>query len=282
MARPTEEVVLWAAQDVTLPALAGPNKVLPISDLINKGWDMNQKPAADEFNYLLNNYAKWLIYLDEKSGGASPDAPEVDSIPSTVPLRGTGGWGAFKGIKGSSADNSNNFYFFDTYNTKTAISASIDGNIVSKFVYNGLLEPGDGLSGLASNTAGIHYGNVIGNVTGNADTATTAGKWSKARIITFNGDVDGFMLLDGASNVGCNLTVSSKASIKIITGSISNGGTIPLPSGYTESQCKWIVSPQKWYDNAGDGGYDEWSITGRVVSGNGDIATFYYMCIGVK
>ena len=55
MARPTEEVVLWAAQDVTLPALEGPNKVLPISDLINKGWDMNQKPAADEFNYLLNN-----------------------------------------------------------------------------------------------------------------------------------------------------------------------------------------------------------------------------------
>lgn len=282
MARPTEEVVLWAAQDVTLPALAGPNKVLPISDLINKGWDMNQKPAADEFNYLLNNYAKWLVYLDEKSGGASPDAPEVDSIPSTVPLRGTGGWGAFKGVKGSSADNSNNFYFFDTYNTKTAISASIDGNIVSKFVYNGLLEPGDGLSGLASNTAGIHYGNVIGNVAGNADTATIANKWKTARIITFNGDVSGFMLLDGASNVGCNLTVSSKSSIKIITGSISNGGTIPLPSEYTESQCKWIVSPQKWYDNAGDGGYDEWSITGRVVSGNGDIATFYYMCIGVK
>src|SRR5574344_2049437 len=105
MARPTEEVVLWAAQDVTLPALEGPNKVLPISDLINKGWDMNQKPAADEFNYLLNNYAKWLIYLDEKSGGASPDAPEVDSIPSTIALRGTGGWGSFKGVKGSSAAN---------------------------------------------------------------------------------------------------------------------------------------------------------------------------------
>lgn len=282
MARPTQDIVLWAAQDVNLPAIDGPNKSLPISDLINKGWDMNQKPAADEFNYLLNNYSKWLIYLDEKSGGASPETPEVDSIPSTVPLRGTGGWGAFKGVKGSSADNSNNFYFFDTYNTKTAISASIDGNIVSKFVYNGLLEPGDGLSGLASNTAGIHYGNVIGNVAGNADTATIANKWKTARTITFNGDVNGFMLLDGASNVGCNLTVSSKSSIKIITGSISNGGTIPLPSGYTESQCKWIVSPQKWYDNAGDGGYDEWSITGRVVSGNGDIATFYYMCIGVK
>ena len=282
MARPTEEVVLWAAQDVTLPALAGPNKVLPISDLINKGWDMNQKPAADEFNYLLNNYAKWLIYLDEKSGGVSPDAPEVDSLPSTTPLRDTDGKGCFKGIKASNTTNANAFNMIDTYNSKTAVSVSVDGNEIGNFVFNGLEASGDGKSGLACNTAGTHYGNVYGNVYGNADTATTADKWKKARIITFNGDVSGFMLLDGASNVGCNLTVSSKSSVTIITGSISNGGTIPLPSGYTESQCKWIVSPQKWYDNAGDGGYDEWSITGRVVSGNGDIVTFYYMCIGVK
>ena len=282
MARPTEEVVLWAAQDVTLPALAGPNKVLPISDLINKGWDMNQKPAADEFNYLLNNYAKWLIYLDEKSGGVSPDALEVDSLPSTTPLRDTDGKGCFKGIKASNTTNANAFNMIDTYNSKTAVSVSVDGNEIGNFVFNGLEASGDGKSGLACNTAGTHYGNVYGNVYGNADTATTADKWKKARIITYNGDVSGFMLLDGASNVGCNLTVSSKSSVTIITGSISNGGTIPLPSGYTESQCKWIVSPQKWYDNAGDGGYDEWSITGRVVSGNGDIATFYYMCIGVK
>lgn len=282
MARPTEEVVLWAAQDVTLPALAGPNKVLPISDLINKGWDMNQKPAADEFNYLLNNYAKWLVYLDEKSGGASPDAPEVDSLPSTTPLRDTEGKGCFKGIKASNTPRANSFNMMDTYNSKTSISVSIDGNEIGNFVFSGLIASGDSTSGLACNTAGTHYGNVVGNVTGNADTATIANKWKKARIITFNGDVKGFMLLDGASNVGCNLTVSSTSSVAILTGSISNGGTIPLPAGYTESQCKWIVSPQKWYDNAGDGGYDEWSITGRVVSGNGDIATFYYMCIGVK
>ncbi|RLG29497.1 hypothetical protein DRN98_08325 [Methanosarcinales archaeon] len=30
--------------------------------------------------------------------------------------------------------------------------------------------------------------------------------------------------------------------ISILTGTVSNGGTIPLPSGYTQDQCKWIVS----------------------------------------
>lgn len=200
MARPTEEVVLWAAQDVTLPALAGPNKVLPISDLINKGWDMNQKPAADEFNYLLNNYAKWLVYLDEKSGGASPEAPEVDSLPSTTPLRDPDGKGCFKGIKASNTTNANSFNMIDTYNSKTAVSVSIDGNEIGNFVYNGLLASGDGKSGLVCNTAGTHYGNVVGNVTGNADTATSASKWTTARNLIINGFATGSTTLDGSSN----------------------------------------------------------------------------------
>ena len=29
--------------------------------------------------------------------------------------------------------------------------------------------------------------------------------------------------------------------LAILTGTISDGGTIPLPDGYTEDQCKWIV-----------------------------------------
>jgi hypothetical protein len=31
--------------------------------------------------------------------------------------------------------------------------------------------------------------------------------------------------------------------VSILTGQISNGGTIPLPDGYTEDQCHWMVSP---------------------------------------
>lgn len=60
MTQPTEELIVWANTDVNLPKLAGPNKTKPIDDLINKGWDFTEKPAADEFNYILNNMGKWI------------------------------------------------------------------------------------------------------------------------------------------------------------------------------------------------------------------------------
>jgi hypothetical protein len=31
-------------------------------------------------------------------------------------------------------------------------------------------------------------------------------------------------------------------SVSVLTGTISHGGTIPLPSGYSEGQCHWTVS----------------------------------------
>ena len=31
-------------------------------------------------------------------------------------------------------------------------------------------------------------------------------------------------------------------SVSVLTGTISHGGTIPLPSGYSEGQCRWMVS----------------------------------------
>ncbi|WP_302948808.1 phage tail fiber protein [uncultured Selenomonas sp.] len=36
----------------------------------------------------------------------------------------------------------------------------------------------------------------------------------------------------------------STNGIAILTGVINDGGTIPLPDGYTESQCRWMVSPK--------------------------------------
>ena len=244
MARPTEEVVLWAAQDVTLPALAGPNKALPINDLINKGWDMNQKPAADEFNYLLNNYAKWLIYLDEKSGGASPEAPEVDSLPSTTPLRDTDGKGCFKGIKASNTTNANAFNMIDTYNSKTAVSVSIDGNEIGNFVYNGLLSSGDGKSGLACNTAGTHYGNVVGdvtgNVTGNSTTATSASKWTTARTLSFIGDATGQTTLDGSSDKIISLNITNGLSIGHLWTGTSQSIIFNVGQGFTSSSTPII------------------------------------------
>lgn len=36
----------------------------------------------------------------------------------------------------------------------------------------------------------------------------------------------------------------AKTSIAILTGVLNDGGTIPLPDGYAESQCRWMVSPK--------------------------------------
>lgn len=65
MTQPTDDLIIWASSDVNLPNLASPNKSRPIDDLINKGWDFTEKPAADEFNYILNNLGLYIQYLQE-------------------------------------------------------------------------------------------------------------------------------------------------------------------------------------------------------------------------
>lgn len=91
--------------------------------------------------------------------------------------------------------------------------------------------------------------------------------------------------------------VPKGVSVSVIAGTIGNGGTIPLPSGYTRAQCKYavwatnisvytyatstarptlsvnqnngVVSYGGNYDNGGDG-------SGGSVTGAG------YLCIAVK
>lgn len=58
---------------------------------------------------------------------------------------------------------------------------------------------------------------------------------------------------DGSSNIDIDSIVKSQ-NIVIMTGVIAHGETIPLPAGFTEEQCRWIVS----INNTGvwDGGGD--------------------------
>ena len=78
MTQPTEELIIWANTDVNLPELAGPNKTKPIDDLINKGWDFTEKPAADEFNYILNNMGKWINWaITDIKAGTSLNPPNT-------------------------------------------------------------------------------------------------------------------------------------------------------------------------------------------------------------
>lgn len=63
--------------------------------------------------------------------------------------------------------------------------------------------------------------------------------------------------------------------VYVVTGNISDGGTIPLPSGYTDAQCQWFVSAlvAETYDSSGKDGcendqYIHTSVSNRVVSAN--------------
>ena len=139
----------------------------------------------------------------------------------------------------------------------------------------------------------------VGDLNGNANTAT---KWQTARTLTLTGSVTGSVSVDGSGNVSMTTSVSSSSGVAILTGTVANGGTIPLPSGFSEAQCKWMVS----IDNSNSNGTG-WDIdnaivanhishrcytTGRVVTANTTVrdeagfktydATANYIIIGVK
>ena len=55
----------------------------------------------------------------------------------------------------------------------------------------------------------IQATNFRGALVGNADTATSAGKWTTARTFTFGGDLTGSMVVDGSQNVTFTATIAS-------------------------------------------------------------------------
>lgn len=63
MAKPKDPIYVWAAADVNLPGTGRPNKSKPIDDLLAKGYDKGQKPAAEEFNYILNMSSGWIDWI---------------------------------------------------------------------------------------------------------------------------------------------------------------------------------------------------------------------------
>ena len=210
MTQPTEKLIIWANTDVNLPELAGPNKKKPIDDLINKGWDFRQKPAADEFNYILNNMGKWINWAitdikDIKAGTSL-------NTPNTLVRR----------------DGSGNF-------SAGTITADLTGN--------------------SSTATTLQNSRTINGTYFNGSSDITTNSWGASRTLTLAGAVTGSVSIDGSGNVTLNTSVSSTSGVSILTGTISHGGTIPLPSGYSEGQCRWFVSPNTMYvknDNTTD------------------------------
>lgn len=100
------------------------------------------------------------------------------------------------------------------------------------------------------------------------------------------------------NNSSSNIERVSNEYISVLTGTVANGGTIPLPNGYSAEQCKWLVSANTLsaYDTIG-GSYqtrEEWTYfycsanSSRVVTcyvrdgSENNVGTANYIIIGVK
>ena len=153
--------------------------------------------------------------------------------------------------------------------------------------------------------------------------ASTASKLQTGRSIALGGDLSGSATFDGSANItitaivadgshthtianvnGLQTALDGKKAVAVLSGTIANGGTIPLPSGFTEEQCKWLVSMND--SNVNGSGWDvreglstnhyktQCYTTGRVVtatmyayndtndSGVTYAASANYIIIGVK
>ena len=237
MPLPTEELIIWANTDVNLPNLAGPNKVKPIDDLILKGWDFKQKPAADEFNYILNNMGKWINWA-------------ITDIEAGTSL--------------------------NTQNTLVRRDASGDfsaGTVTAA------------LSGNSSTATTLQIARTINGTSFNGSANITTNSWGTARTFELTGAITGSVSVDGSGNISLSTSVSSTNGVAILTGTLASGNTIPLPSGYSESQCKWMAS-LAGVDLPNDLSDLYVNVSGRVVTITADEAinsgSFHYIIIGVK
>ena len=90
---------------------------------------------------------------------------------------------------------------------------------------------------------------------------------------------------------GLNLVAEEDRPFAVLSGFVMHGGTLPIPYGYTRSQCRYIVSP-KDLDSPGAGAMDWFNISvdsnGYVsMSSNGricrsDYDSVFYLVIGIK
>lgn len=241
MPLPTDDLIIWASSDVNLPNLAGPNKVKPIDDLILKGWDFKQKPAADEFNYVLNNLGMHVSYLEESktytfSGDVTGTVTSTGSDDVTFNV--------------SVTDNSHNHI---SANISDATSSNSALMIVKRDA-NGGISIGDLTVNKLSDTSTIVFpssytdAGFIKHVDSLADVGKLQFSVSDNNLATdlFEfGNTQGGSFTPTFTITATGVATGSNGqlhSVSVLTGTISHGGTIPLPSGYSEGQCRWMVS----------------------------------------
>ncbi|WP_292017776.1 MULTISPECIES: phage tail protein [unclassified Megasphaera] len=115
---------------------------------------------------------------------------------------------------------------------------TIDNNVITK----GMIQAGavtaekmsvSELSAITENVGTLKGGEIIG---------TTLRNDSNTFSVDANGNIVGASIKSGTID-GSNVRINgySVKAVAFVRGSISDGGTIPLPSGYSESECMWGV-----------------------------------------
>lgn len=227
MPLPTDDLIVWASSDVNLPNLAGPNKVKPIDDLILKGWDFKQKPAADEFNYVLNNLGMHVSYLEESktytfSGDVTGTATSTGSEDVTFNV--------------SVTDNSHNH---TSANISDATPSNVPGTIVKRNDNGDVaaLNFVGALQGTASYASALQTSRTINGTPFNGSSNITTSSWGTSRTFALTGAITGSVSVDGSANISMTTTDTvSVTNIRLgtaVTFQISNAtGTSQYAAGY--------------------------------------------------
>ena len=88
------------------------------------------------------------------------------------------------------------------------------------------------------------FQNLIRTLTlldGNGNTTFPGQVWAQA----FHGNADSASNAAKLAGHSIEQIRSFGTQVAVLTGEIAHGGTIPLPAGYTETQCKWMVSMKR-------------------------------------
>lgn len=108
-------------------------------------------------------------------------------------------------------NGSNDFGFYGRYGS-TATYAGLFYDVSAelwKFYHNNGTEPGN--TTFTPDEPATIEATFKGSLTGNADTATTAGKWTNARTITLGGDLTGSVSIDGSANKTLTATIAANS-----------------------------------------------------------------------
>lgn len=145
----------------------------------------------------------------------------------------------------------------------TDVTFKIDTNGADFGNLNGLAyRPANNTTG--GTMAGGHQIVVVGNGEPKVSLGMNGNIWCSG---TITGNGGGLTNLNW-NNIAGKPNVHAKGEIAVLAGVVGHGGTIPLPSGFTQSQCRWIVSINKEDvdGNAISGQVAECSTAGRVVT----------------